>query len=164
MQSPPLQPSGSEIKAAEVVAKELLRGIEGAANQQPTNYLVIVAVIATLVALCVVVGFFLRYLKDLDLKQDARESERQRHIEKIAESAAINSAASQKECHTHSLQMMQGRNEQTANIRDIAVELAHACEGVKQTSTTVGEIAKTAAQVVNNAMQKLESSERRADA
>ena len=70
--------------------------------------------------------------------------------------SATISAASQRECHTHSLQMMQGRNEQTANIRDIAVELAHACEGVKQTSNTVGEIAKTAAKVVDTAMQKLE--------
>lgn len=164
MQTPPVEPTEKQIKAAEVAIEGLLKGIEGAAQQQPTNYLVVVAICATLVASCAIVVFFLRYLKDLDAKQDARESERQRHIEKIADSAAANSAASQRECHTHSLQMMQGRNEQTANIRDIAVELAHACEGVKQTSTTVGEIAKTAAQVVNNAMQKLESSERRADA
>lgn len=156
MQTPPVEPTERQIKAAEIVAEKLLSGIEGAANQQPTNYLVVVAICATLLASCAIVWFFLRYLKDLDAKQDLRETERQRHIEKIAESAAVNSAASQRECHTHSLQMMQGRNEQTANIRDIAVELAHACEGVKQTSTTVGEIAKTAAKVVDTAMQKLE--------
>lgn len=156
MQTPPVEPTERQIKAAEIVADRLLSGIESAAGQQPTNYLVVVAICATLLASCAIVVFFLRYLTALDEKQEARESERQRHIEKIAEAAAINSAASQKECHTHSLQMMQGRNEQTANIRDIAVELSHACEGVKQTSATVGEIAKTAAKVVDNAMAKLE--------
>lgn len=156
MQTPPVEPSERQIKAAELVVEKLLSGVEGAANQQPTNYLVVVAICATLVAACAIVVFFLRYLRDLDAKQDARETERQRHIEKIVESAAANSAMSQRECHTHSLQMMQGRNEQTAAIRDIAVELAHACEGVKETDTTVGEIAKTAAKVVDNAMAKLE--------
>lgn len=153
---PPVEPSERQIKAAEVAIEGLLKGIEGAAQQQPTNYLVVVAICATLVASCAIVVFFLRYLKDLDAKQDARESERQRHIEKIAESAAASASVAQRECHTHSLQMMQGRNEQTANIRDIAVELSHACEGVKQTSASVGEIAKTAAKVVDSAMQKLE--------
>lgn len=156
MQTPPIEPSEKQIRAAEVAIEGLLKGIEGAAQQQPTNYLVVVAICATLVASCAIVVFFLRYLKDLDAKQDERETERQRHIEKIAESAAANAAAAQRECHTHSLQMMQGRNEQTANIRDIAVELAHAYEGVKETSTTVGEIAKTAAKVVDSAMAKLE--------
>lgn len=156
MQTPPVEPSEKQIKAAELAVEGLLKGIEGAAAQQPTNYLVVVAICATLVASCAIVVFFLRYLKDLDAKQDVRESERQRHIEKIAENAAASAAVSQRECHTHSLQMMQGRNEQTANIRDIAVELARACEGVKQTSSAVGEIAKTAEKVVDNAMAKLE--------
>jgi len=156
MQSPPIE-TPENVEALQVVAKELLKGVEGAAAQQPTNYLVVVAICATLLASVAIVVFFLRYLTAMDAKQDARESERQRHIEKIAENAAASAAVSQRECHAHSLKMMTGRNEQTANIRDIAVELAHACEGVKQTSTTVGGIAKTAAKVVDNAMAKLES-------
>lgn len=156
MQSLPIE-TPDNVEALQAVSKELLKGIESAAAQQPTNYLVVVAICATLLCSCAIVVFFLRYLTAMDAKQDARESERQRHIEKIAENAAASAAVSQRECHSHSLKMMQGRNEQTANIRDIAVELAHACEGVKQTSSAVGEIAKTAAKVVDNAMAKLES-------
>jgi hypothetical protein len=120
---PAVEPTERQVKAAEIAVEGFLKGIEGAAAQQPTNYLVVVTVVATLLAAIAVVLLFLRHLKTLDEKADAREIERQKHLESMAASYATESRQAQRECHTHSREMMDKRNADSETLKDVAHDL-----------------------------------------
>ena len=150
MQTPPVEPSERQIKAAELVVEKLLSGVEGAANQQPTNYLVVVAICATLVAACAIVVFFLRYLRSLDEKQDERDEKTRLHMEKMAAKFAEDGRVSQRECHLHSVDMMTKRAEDTECLREVSHDLKTAVGDLK-------DMTKDTKQFVQSALTKLET-------
>lgn len=137
----PVEPTERQVKAAEIAVEGFLKGIEGAAAQQPTNYLVVVTVVATLCAAIAVVVLFLKHLKTLDEKADAREVERQRHLEAMADKYATESKVSQRECHNHSREMMQQRNADTTAFKDIAHHIDSAVTGLNGAVTKLAHTA-----------------------
>lgn len=137
----PVEPTERQVKAAEIAVEGFLKGIEGAAQREPTNYLVIVAIVATLVAAVAIVVLFLRYLKTLDEKADAREAERQKHLEAMADKYATESKISQRECHSHSREMMQQRNSDTTAFKEIAHHIDSAVTGLNGAVTKLAHTA-----------------------
>lgn len=150
MQTPPVEPTERQIKAAEIVAEKFLSGIEGAASQQPTNYLVVVAICATLVAACSIVVYFLRYLRSHDSKQDERDEKQRQHMEHMAAKFADDGRASQIECHRHSKEMMSKRAEDTECLREVSHDLKEAVCDLK-------DMTKDTKQFVQTALTKLEA-------
>jgi hypothetical protein len=138
---PAVEPTERQVKAAEIAVEGFLKGIEGAAQREPTNYLVIVAIVATLVAAVAIVVLFLRYLKTLDEKADSREAERQKHLESMADKYATESKQSQRECHSHSREMMQQRNADTTAFKDIAHHIDSAVTGLNGAVTKLAHTA-----------------------
>lgn len=150
MQTPPVEPSEKQIRAAEVAIEGLLKGIEGAAQQQPTNYLVVVAICATLFASCAIVVCFLRYLRSLDEKQDERDEKQRQHMEKMAAKFADDGRASQRECHLHSVEMMDKRTADSECLKEVSHDLKEAVGDLK-------DMTKDTKQFVQTALTKLEA-------
>lgn len=150
MQTPPVEPTERQIKAAEIVAEKFLSGIEGAAGQQPTNYLVVVAICATLLAACAIVVLFLRYLRTQDEKQDHRDEKQREHMEKMAARFASDGRESQIECHRHSNEMMSKRAEDSECLREVSRDLKEAVGDLK-------DMTKDTKQFVQTALTKLEA-------
>ncbi len=144
MQSPPVEPSERQIKAAEVAIEGLLKGIEGAATQQPTNYLVVVAICATLVAACAIVVFFLRYLRAQDEKQEQRDEKQRQHIETMAARFAADGRESQRECHLHSKEMMSKRAEDSECLKEVSHDLKEAVGDLKDMTKDTKQFVQTA--------------------
>jgi hypothetical protein len=136
----PVEPTERQVKAAEIAVEGFLKGIEGAAAKEPTNYLVIVAIVATLVAAVAIVILFLRYLKTMDENADRREAERQKHLESMADKYASEAKQSQRECHAHSREMIEKRNADSSTFKGIAHHIENAVVGL---TGTVKELAGT---------------------
>jgi hypothetical protein len=137
---PAVMPSEKQIQAVEIGLDRFLKGVPDAAKNESSLYLVIVVIAATLLTCVAIVLLFLRYLKNQDQKADAREIERQRHLESMADKYATEAKQSQRECHAHSREMITKRNEDSATFKDIAHHIENAVVGL---TGTVKELAGT---------------------
>lgn len=146
--TPPAEPTPRQIAAAEVVAEKVadkfLSGIDTAASQNPREYLMVVLVVASLLAIMAVVLLFLRFLKNQEMKADEREGNRQDHMETMASSFTEQNRESQRSCHAHSVEMIRLRNEgdvilreHSRDLKDITSDLSKNVHDFKNTAQAV---------------------------